>query len=201
MLLFRFENNLLQMLHFYPSVTHSCLSSLCTYLPALMTSYCKAPTLSHLNYPPHDIARSLGQLLPPPMTGFKYEWETPRASPSHRKVVSPQRKQTVAVFHVYPEERWEVFFLCYVDDHQRQISQNHPLLACCSAFSLQWTLLGLFYEFIFPSQLRSDLNFPKNHFLAILSFSYRTVDSECHGLSQKIFLFSLVHSRFLVNIC
>lgn len=143
---------------------------------------CKAPTLPHLNYPPHDIARSLGQLRPPTMAGFKYESETPRASPSHRKVVSPQTNQTV-VFHVYPEERWEVFFLCYVDDHQRRISQHHPLLACC--FSLQWTLLGLFYEFIFPSQLHSDLNFPKNHFLAILSFSYRTVDSECHGLSQK----------------
>lgn len=38
MLLFRFENNLLQMLHFYPSVTHSCLSSL-----ALMACYARHP--------------------------------------------------------------------------------------------------------------------------------------------------------------
>lgn len=173
MLLFRFENNLLQMLHFYPSVTHSCLSSL-----TLMACYARHPPsltlITHLTI--------LQDPWAPTMAGFKYESETPRASPSHRKVVSPQTNQTV-VFHVYPEERWEVFFLYYVDDHQRRISQHHPLLACC--FSLQWTLLGLFYEFIFPSQLHSDLNFPKNHFLAILSFSYRTVDSECHGLSQK----------------
>lgn len=42
-----------------------------------MTSYCEAPTLPHLDYPSHDIARSLGQLLPMPVTGSEYKSETP----------------------------------------------------------------------------------------------------------------------------
>lgn len=157
-----------------------------------MTSYCEAPTLPHLDYPSHDIARSLGQLLPMPVTDSEYKSETPEQILATGKLSHlRQTIQTVAVFQVCSEERWEVFFLCPVDDHQIRIFQHRPLHACCCVFSLQWTLLGVFSECIFPSRFHSDLNFPKNHFLAILSLSYRTVDSECHRLSQKKNLFIL----------
>lgn len=95
-----------------------------------MTSYCEAPTLPHLNYPSHDFARSLGQLLPMPMTGSEYKSETPEQVLATGKLSHlRQTIQTVAIFQVYSEERWEVFFLRPVDDHQIRIFQHRPLHA------------------------------------------------------------------------